>query len=277
MTMPGLPVTLRLSGRPVILVGTGAAAQAKRRLLERAGAHVIAETDAWTGTGSEPPRIALVAVDDDAEAEAAVRRLRARGMLVNAVDRPALSDFTIPALIDRTPVLIAVSTDGASAGLAAALRQRMEAWLPARLGALALALRDARGTLRARWPDGGARRRAITTALAPGGPLDPLREQDADAVSAWLSAPENTNASAAPRIARITLHSNDPDELSLRAARLLALADRVCHAPGVPDAILARARADAPRILLSGTGRETSFSKEISGKEGLTVFVERAG
>jgi uroporphyrin-III C-methyltransferase/precorrin-2 dehydrogenase/sirohydrochlorin ferrochelatase len=130
---------VRLQGRPVILIGEGDAADAKRRLLERAGAVVVDE--------AALAALAIVAVEDNVEAEAAVARLKARGILVNAVDRVALCDFTLPAIVDRDPVLIAIGTGGASAGLAKALRQRLEAMLPASLGALALALLEARPAL----------------------------------------------------------------------------------------------------------------------------------
>ena len=98
--MHSLPVFLRLEGTPVILIGTGDTADAKRRLLERAGARVIEE--------SGNAALAIVALEGDSEAESAIARLKARGILVNAVDRPALCDFTIPAIIDRDPVLIAI-------------------------------------------------------------------------------------------------------------------------------------------------------------------------
>lgn len=236
VTLHSLPLFVRLTGRTVILIGDGEPAEPKRRLLERAGARIVGED----GTAA----LAVVAIDDEAEAEAAVARLRARGILVNAVDRPALCDFTIPAIVDRSPVLVAIGTGGASAALAAALRQRLEVVLPPGLGALADALRGARGQLRDRFADGGARRRAIATALGAGGPLDPLADTGATAVSQWLA-----NAAApAGRLERLRLASRDPDELTLRQARLLALADRIYHAPDAEPAVLARARADAERI-----------------------------
>lgn len=231
---PGLPVLVRLAGRPVVLLGDGEAATPKRRLLERAGAVPVGEDDAHA-------RLAIVALEDQDEAAAAVARLRARGLLVNAVDRPELCDFTIPAVVDRSPVLVAVATGGASAGLAAALRQRLEALLPAGLGRRARALFEARGRLRDRFPDGAGRRRALAAAMAPGGPLDPLGEGD---VAGWLADP----AGATPATGRIALRSPDPDDLTLREARLLAAADRVYHRADVPAAVLDRARADAERL-----------------------------
>ncbi len=235
--MHSLPIFLRLSGRPVILLGDGEAADAKRRLLDRAGAAITTDEHA-------PAALAIVALEGDA-ADAAAARLKARGCLVNVVDRPELCDFTTPAIIDRDPVLIAIGTGGASAGLAKALRQRIEALLPARLGSIATGLSAARTALRARWPDGATRRRAIDAGLAPGGPLDPFVDPAPGALDAWLSGPVSQTAPG--RLETVAIASADPDALSLRAARLLGGADALWHDGRVPDAILARARADAER------------------------------
>ncbi len=236
--MHSLPVFLRLTGRSVILLGDGEAADAKRRLIERAGA-IVAGEDAAEAV------LAVVAIDDDATAEAAVARLRARGLLVNAVDRPALCDFTWPAMIDRDPLIVAIGTGGASAGLAKMVRQRIEALLPAGIGLLAAALGAARPALRRRYPAADDRRRALDAALAEGGALDPCAVHGGDAVARWLAAP----AAAGPAgVVTIRLRSADPDDLTLGEARLLARADRVHHDAAVPAAILDRARADAARI-----------------------------
>ncbi|WP_336957800.1 NAD(P)-dependent oxidoreductase [Sphingobium aquiterrae] len=245
--MEALPLFLRLADRPVILLGEGEVTAAKRRLLERAGACVTDDEGAQAA-------IAIVAIEDDAAARAAVARLQARGVLVNAVDRPALCDFTLPAIVDRDPLIVAVGTGGASAGLAKAVRQRIEAMLPARLGALALALSAARGAIRQCWPGAAERRRAIDAALAAGGALDPLADGDGDGdgdgdarVAAWLA--QDGGEGDGSRLVRLILASADPDDLSLRAARLLGEADRVYYHPDVPAAILVRARADAARIM----------------------------
>lgn len=236
--MHSLPLFLRLNDRPVILVGEGEAAKAKARLLRRAGARIVGEAD--------EARLAIVAVDDEAEALAVIARLKGRGVLVNAVDRADHCDFTLPAIIDRDPVLIAIGTGGASAGLAKTIRQRLEAVLPPALGTLAEALGQARAAMKARWPGAAERRRAIDAALAAGGPLDPLIPHAPDAVQNWLGADEAP--SAKDQLEIVALLSDDPDELTLRAARLLGLADTVYHLPDIPAVILDRARADAARI-----------------------------
>ena len=248
--MNQLPIFVNLQGVKVVLVGDGDAALAKRRLIERSGGICVGED------GAEA-RIAIVADGD----EATVARLKARGLLVNATDRPALCDFTLPAIVDRDPVLIAIGTGGASAGLAAALRQRIEALLPSRLGDLAQALSAARGRLRDLWPDAGARRQAIGKALAPGGAIDPLGF-DPD-IDVWLAeGPEADNG----ELYLVRLSSADPDDLSVRDARMLALADRIYHDASVAPAILDRARADAERIAADGPPErlETGLSLWVS-------------
>ncbi len=251
MTLHSLPIFVRLQGRAVILVGDGEAADAKRRLLERAGAIVVGEDAADSGA-----RLAIVVEDD-----AAVARLKARGVLVNAVDRPELCDFTLPAIVDRDPVILAVGTGGASAGLAAALRQRLEGLLPASLGSLADGLYAGRRAIRTTFPDATQRRRAISDALRPGGLLDPL--SSTSEVAGWLAQADLAHEDTGT-IAYIRLTSTDPDDLTLRDARLLANADRVTHDAAVPAAILDRARADADRI---------ACAEPPAGLPGLTVDV----
>ncbi|WP_010214746.1 precorrin-2 dehydrogenase/sirohydrochlorin ferrochelatase family protein [Sphingomonas sp. PAMC 26621] len=253
MTLHSLPLFVRLAGRPVMLLGEGEPADAKRRLLERAGAVIVGEA----ATAS----LAIVAIEDDAEARGAIDRLKARGVLVNAVDRPDDCDFTLPAIIDRSPVLIAIGTGGASAGLAAALRQRLEAMLPATLGPLADRLNAMRSAIRLVLPALDDRRRALGRAFAQGGALDPLTAAP-ESVPGWLA-----NATASPdRLVTIRLTSDDPDDLTLGQARALALADRIYAPAATPPAILDRSRADAVRIV--------SEQPPVVGEAGLTIWME---
>jgi len=254
--MHSLPIFLDLSGRTVVLLGEGEMLAARRRLIERAGGTVAEEDD-------PAARIAFVAFSDAPRATEAAARLRARGMLVNVADRPALCDFTMPAIVDRDPVLVAIGTGGRSAGLAKALRQRLEALLPADLGALAEALFAARDAMRARWSDADARRRAIDAGLAEGAPLDPFAAGADRRVDRWLAAEA---AETAGRLVRIRLRSGDPDDLTLGEARLLGQADRVFHRPDVPPAILARIRADA--------AREPCSAPPVSAGQGLWIDLD---
>ena len=235
--MDQLPIFVNLKGRNVILLGEGEMADAKRRLIERAGGSCV-------DASHKDARIAFVAIADEDEARAAADDLKARGLLVNVVDRPEMCDFTTPAIVDRTPVLVAVGTAGASAGMAKAIRQRIETLLPETLGPLADAIAGARVAIRERWPEGPERRRALDQGFAAAGLLDPFGHHAPDTVQLWLKVAEEPKGD---RLIEIALLSDSPDDLTLLTARLLGEADYVFHDTNVPAAILNRARADAVR------------------------------
>jgi uroporphyrin-III C-methyltransferase / precorrin-2 dehydrogenase / sirohydrochlorin ferrochelatase len=239
--MNQLPLFVNVKGQRIVLIGDGEAAMAKRRLIERAGGICV---DDCPKAICVCARIAFVAIEDEAAALDAATRLRAKGMQVNVVDRPDHCDFTTPAIIDRDPVLLAVSTGGASAGMAKAIRQRLEAMLPQSLGKLALAVSASRDAIRTRWPGAAERRRALDAAFQPGGALDPMAEQPSDSVTRWLSDQPSANQQG---LVEIRLTSPDPEDLTLRTARLLGEADHIFHDVDVPASILNRARADAAR------------------------------
>lgn len=260
--MRSLPLFHSVAGKPVIVLGEGPMAEPKRHLAKRAGAKVVDTIEAGWEQGA---RLAFIALTDPDAAEGAAKRLKALGILVNVVDRPDLCDFTTPSILDRDPVLIAIGTSGTSAGLAKQLRLRLESLLPQSLGPLASALHAARGKIRARWPGRAQRRQAIDGALGPGGMLDPLREESVQAVDAWLAgkggAKPNTRAV-------VTLTSGNPEDLTMRDARLLGTADVLLVGTGIPQAILDRARADALR-------RPLPYEGELPA--GLVVELRRAG
>lgn len=237
--MNSLPLFHRIAGQPVIVLGDGEAALAKRRLIERAGGVVTTDENA-------DARLAFVALGQPEEAAA---RLKARGLLVNVVDRPELCDFITPSLLERGPVVIAVGTGGVSAGLAKALRMRLEAILPQSLGALAEALGAAKARLRAIWPDPVQRRMSIDAALVRGGVADPMLDFNPDQFNAWLEAGETGGRFMHGARIELVLSSDDPDDLTLGEARLLASADLVIHDADIAPAILFMARADAARCL----------------------------
>ena len=255
--MNSLPLFHRIAGTKVVLVGSGAMAEAKQRLVERAGGEICSEAEAHHA------RLAFVALEDGRKAEAAALRLKRLGLLVNVADRPELCDFTLPSVLEREPVLIAVGTGGASAGLSKHLRLRLERLLPAGLGALASGLSEAKDRIRARWPDGDERRRAIDAALSEHGPLDPLASDSAGRIADWLADGAEPLRS---QTIEIELTGDDPDDLTLRQARLLGMADTVLHDPGIAEAILIRARADARRMALPCDPAE----------DGLTIVLRRS-
>ncbi len=252
-----LPLLHRITGQRVVVIGTGEMGEAKSRLVMRAGGIPCGEPEAHHA------KLAFIALDDGKAAEAVAARLRSKGLLVNVADRPDLCDFTTPSIIDRDPVLIAIGTSGASAGLAKQLRLRLERLLPQSLGKLATGLEAGREALRAKFPSGSDRRRALDTALGEGGLLDPLSAVAAGNVEQWLAGQEPP---AKPGRVEIILQSDDPEDLTLRQCRLLGSADVVLHDPGVPSAMLNRARADALR-------KELPYDGPLA--EGLVVILRR--
>ena len=98
--MDQLPIFVNLKARNVILVGEGEMADAKRRLIERAGGICVDAAD-------RAARIAFVAIAEEEDARIAADDLKARGLLVNVVDRPEICDFTTPAIVDIVPSILA--------------------------------------------------------------------------------------------------------------------------------------------------------------------------
>jgi uroporphyrin-III C-methyltransferase/precorrin-2 dehydrogenase/sirohydrochlorin ferrochelatase len=237
--MEALPLFHRILGQPVLVLGAGEAAEAKRRLVEEAGGRPVAQLEPGV-------RLAFVALDEGAETAAAA--LREAGCLVNVVDRPGLCDFTVPAIVDRAPVTAAVGTGGASASLSKALKERLELLLPAGLGAFADAIAAARGAVASKHATVSARRGFWAGLLAPGAPLDPIADApDPDAVIAAALAGDPPPAVA--RVDQVRLGPMGAAGLTLADLRLLAGADLVVHEAAVPAAVLALARRDAARMV----------------------------
>ncbi len=255
-----LPLFHQITGQQVLVLGDGPAAEPKRRLVERAGGIIVED---FARAVDEGVRLAFIAYEDAQACEVAAINARCAGMLVNVVDRPELCDFTTPSILDRDPLLVAIGTGGASAGLAKHVRLRLERVLPETLGALARGLEAARPALRARFPDGAARRRAVDAALAEGGALDPLDPAAHERVADWADGAAAPDAGA---VVEIVLRSDDPEDLTLREARLLGIADTLIVSAGVPDAILARARADARRLPPARAGEASGTTLAIRRK-----------
>ncbi|MEP0393267.1 MAG: siroheme synthase [Erythrobacter sp.] len=268
--LASLPLFHNITGQAVLVLGDGEAAEPKRRLVERAGG--IVEDDQQRAI-DKGVRIAFVAFDDAKACEVAAINLRCAGMIVNVVDRPDLCDFTTPSILDRNPVLIAVGTGGASAGLAKHVRLRLERILPQSLGELARKLFAARPDLRKSYPEGTARRRALDEALQEGGVLDALEAQSAARVEDWANG-EAKNFDA--RSETFNLASGDPEELTVKQARLLGEADTVCADAKISSEILSRSRADAVRITCNKGSECGSIGCPRADQSGLTVILRSA-
>jgi uroporphyrin-III C-methyltransferase/precorrin-2 dehydrogenase/sirohydrochlorin ferrochelatase len=244
-----LPLFFDLAGRRVVVVGQGLAADRRAELARSAGAAVfqLETASAADLRGAVAVFVATGNLDSDTDAR---RAAKAAGVPVNVADRPGLSDFILPAIIDRDEVVVAVSTGGASPSLATLLRARIEALLPERIGALARLAQTFRVQAKALIID-PARRRAFWRRLVDG-PVARLVLAGDDISARRVALSELNDARRALKpvgIAHIVgAGPGDPDLLTLRAAQLLQEADAILHDELVPQAILNRARREAELV-----------------------------
>jgi uroporphyrin-III C-methyltransferase/precorrin-2 dehydrogenase/sirohydrochlorin ferrochelatase len=267
--MSGLPIVLSVEAKAALVVGGQDRAVPKVRRLLAAGADVrviaraadncilrLAEQDeiVWEQRDFAPRDVEGAAVVfaatgivevDGAVASAA----RTAGTLVNVVDGPEFCDFSMPAIVDRDPVMVAISTDGAAPLLARKLRARIEAMLPENTGGLARFAAGFRSAVAATFPDARTRRRVWETVfegkiadIALSGDLHRARRE----MLALINSPGA--ATDAGHAAIVGAGPGDPDLLTLRASRLLEQADVVIHDRLVGERILGHARRDATLV-----------------------------
>jgi uroporphyrin-III C-methyltransferase/precorrin-2 dehydrogenase/sirohydrochlorin ferrochelatase len=220
-----LPVFFKLEDKKAVVAGGSAAAAWKAELLAAAGAevHVYAEAldpafatliaagppagaflhhpCAWDARVFAGAAIAVADAATDAEAAAFFNAARAAGVPVNVIDRPAWCGFRFGAIVNRSPAVVAISTDGAAPILGQAIRRRIETLLPPALAGWAALARDLRGTVMARLAAGPQRRaffeRLVDRAFGPA--------PDADAAEALIAEAKSIAAGVDASRGRVTL------------------------------------------------------------------------
>lgn len=261
--MKHLPFFFDLAGRKVVVVGSSPMAGRRVALASAAGADVR-QVEKASQADLRAAVAVLVATGDLARDTEAQLVAKSAGVPVNVADRPQLSDFIVPAIVDREDVVIAVSTGGASPTLATILRGRIEALLPERLGALARLAQSFRAQANALIPAPGERRGFWRRLLE--GPAGKLALAG-DEVAARRTALAELNEARRGQKSAHYVHTGiahivgagpgDPDLLTLRAAQLLQEADAILHDALVPPAILGRARRDAEFVAVGKRAGET--------------------
>jgi uroporphyrin-III C-methyltransferase/precorrin-2 dehydrogenase/sirohydrochlorin ferrochelatase len=270
-----LPIFLRLEHQPCLVVGGGEVAARKVHLLQRAGAVVTVvapklcpalqrlcagEDDApvihWRqgrfDAADLDAMVLVIAATNDSEVNRQVSELAGqRRIPVNVVDQPALCSFIFPSIIDRSPVVVAISTGGASPVLARLLRARLETLIPAGYGRLASLLDSFRETVKQRFSSSRDRRRFWERILS--GPLPEQvfagrEEQASGIIRAALAADKNLFPDYIGEVYLIGAGPGDPDLLTFRALRLMQMADVVLYDRLVAEPILDLVRRDAERI-----------------------------
>ncbi|MBD8898287.1 siroheme synthase CysG [Rhodanobacter sp. DHG33] len=262
------PLFADLSRRAVLVVGGGAVAERKAAALLAAGAQVTVgspeltpQLQRWARQGRIAHRSGgfapgwldyawlVVAATDDRTLNAQVAELAGlRRVFVNVVDDAELSSFHVPAVIDRSPLVVAISSGGAAPMLARLVRERLETLLDHSLGPLAQLASRLRLRIRRRHPDPAARRRFYTELFT--GPVAALlrKGQPEQAAAAAEQALRAAPAGQAGSVVLVGAGPGDAGLLTLRGLRALNEADVILHDRLVSAEVLELARRDAERI-----------------------------
>jgi uroporphyrin-III C-methyltransferase/precorrin-2 dehydrogenase/sirohydrochlorin ferrochelatase len=274
------PLFADLAGRSVLVVGAGEVAARKVAALLAAGAQVtvgaprlgqalagLAATqrirhieDDYHEGWLDGVWLVVAATSDRAINEAIARDAARRRLFANVVDDAQRSSVHVPAIIDRSPVLVAISSGGSAPMLARRLRERLESLLDPELGALATLLDRFRTRIRACLPASAVRRQWYD-ALFDGSVMAFLRARQPALAEVALEATLRTPAAAAEgRVVLVGAGPGDPGLLTLKALRALNQADVILHDRLVSTEVLALARRDAQFIEVgkSGSGHSTS-------------------
>ncbi|WP_323025118.1 siroheme synthase [Castellaniella sp.] len=268
------PLFIRLEGRGILVIGGGDIAERKIRLLMRSGARITAIAETFTPTlarlgdeGSiallhgrfEPSLLAgawlVIAATNDHQANRLVAdACAARHLYVNVVDDAQLSTAHIPAIVDRSPLMIAISSAGCAPMFARAVRERIETMADPSLGPLTRMAQRHRPRMTHRFPD-LAKRRALYEDLLRGPVLALLQQgRDADAEQAFLDTIARGERPLQGLVYIVGAPDDDPGDLTLNGLRTLNLADVLYYEERCHPGVLELARRDAARIPFHGQG-----------------------
>ena len=280
-----LPVFLALEGKRAVLAGGSAAAAWKAELLAAAGAQVDVyaseASDELLQVAADPPRgavtinrrgwtaadlkgaaVAIGAFEDDEDAAAFAAAARAAGVPVNVIDRPAFCDFAFGAIVNRSPLVIGISTDGAAPVFAQAIRAKLEALLPKGFADWAAAAARWRSAVKASGLSFSGRRKfwQVFTAHAVANPDCEPGQRDFERFVAEVkglgTAVENGS------VTLVGAGPGDPELLTLRAVRALQSADVILFDDLVSRDVLDFARREARKMLVGKTGFGPSCKQE---------------
>ena len=271
--MDSFPAYFPLAGRRVVIAGSGEAADNKARLFDgspatlvRVDGHAAFLPGTYAGAV-----LAFVAGDDEVFLQAAASAARAARVLVNVVDKPAMSDFNTPAVIDRGEVVAAVGTGGGSPTLATKLRNDIEAQVPEGAGRVAALLRKFQDEVRAALPALHERRAFLRDAVtgeaaqaAMAGDMDKAGHLLRDALAKGVGREGKV---------RFIAGKGPSDLLTLRALRALGAADVLVADDGADPEIVTMARRDAQRLAPAEASAETLVALAREGKQIVRLIV----
>lgn len=281
--MEYFPVFLDLKNRLCLLVGGGDIATRKGRLLSKAGARLrvvapeisselrelVAQNNGelhereYQTSDLNDCVIAIAATDIETLNEQISADAQARNLPVNVVDSPALCTYITPAIIDRSPLVIAISSGGESPVLARLIRAKLETLIPTSYGRLAQIASSWRDRVKARFDDGDSRRRFWEKILQ--GPAAELALNGQEAAAENIIATEIVKDDQTITQGEVYLVGGgpgDPELLTLRALRLMQQADVVLYDRLVSDGVMELVRRDAERIYVGKRRSEHAMEQE---------------
>ncbi len=284
--MQNFPIFLSLTGRRVLVIGEGEAAERKADALRRAGG-LVDTAPHFNMPGDlgllDNCALAIGADAPDEDLAALSVAAQARGIPVNIVDKPSLCSYITPSVIDRAPLAIAVSSGGAAPVLARLLRARIEAMVPPAFGRLAALADRYKDELRQRLPDVTRRRRVLERALG-GRVADLVLAGDDAAAEQEMQRAIQEDPDPAGIVYLVGAGPGAADLLTIRAQRLLGEADVIVHDRLVTQDVLDMARRDADRISVGKSKSNHSLPQdEINallvrlGQEGRKVIRLKGG
>jgi uroporphyrin-III C-methyltransferase/precorrin-2 dehydrogenase/sirohydrochlorin ferrochelatase len=275
-----LPIFLALDGRRAMVAGDGPAVAWKAELLSAAGADVVVFAECpceeLHALAAQPPRgaivlqhrawqaedfcgaaVAVAGFDADRDAQHFADAARAAGVPVNVIDKPAYCDFSFGAIVNRSPLVIGISTDGAAPVFAQAIRGKLEAMIPRGFAGWADAAERWRKAIQSSGLSFAARRR-FWQAFAR---LALAHSDRAPAQSDFDSVLRQTRAEAMPAeagsVTFVGAGPGNPELLTLRAVRALQSADVILIDDLVAPDILDFARREARKMLVGDPGHST--------------------
>ncbi|MBL0562820.1 siroheme synthase CysG [Aeromonas hydrophila] len=268
--MDYLPIFCRLDNKPVLLVGGGEVAERKARLLLDAGAQLtvvapeldpeLAELAAngsieWLAGEFAPAQLTdkwlVVAATDRREVNALVYQSANQvGIFANVVDDPKRSSFIMPSIIDRSPLMVAISSGGKAPVLARLLREKLEALLPQHLGAVAAFAGSLRERVKARFASMGERRRFWERLLGADRLGQALARGDSASANQLADSLFADESQSGGEVVLVGAGPGDPGLLTLHALRQMQQADVVVYDRLVSDEVMALVRRDAKRIFV---------------------------
>ncbi|HFK2926187.1 TPA: siroheme synthase CysG [Aeromonas hydrophila] len=268
--MDYLPIFCRLDNKPVLLVGGGEVAERKARLLLDAGAQLtvvapeldpeLAELAAngsieWLAGEFAPQQLTgkwlVVAATDRREVNALVYQSANQARIfANVVDDPKRSSFIMPSIIDRSPLMVAISSGGKAPVLARLLREKLEAMLPQHLGAVAAFAGSLRDRVKARFASMGERRRFWERLLGADRLGQALARGDSASTNQLADSLFADESQTGGEVVLVGAGPGDPGLLTLHALRQMQQADVVVYDRLVSDEVMALVRRDAKRIFV---------------------------